>query len=263
MMMRFSRLHPRSLSKRHLTIWGGSILVVLTIIGYTIWSLQAWKQYEPTYAQWYQQIKEDVDKTVALPVATAEDRVHVHAAFLAITKQIDTRQDTICSLHPLLQWQAVIDPLNKKQTTCQNKVKQAVIFNEQLKNVVLYLQNDQALATLIATIPQSDELNDDAWSKQVAVWTTVASSIKTMKVSEDFKPIQTQAEKQSLQVAAAWQEVDDANQAKDKKRFLASQDSLAGAYDGMNEITVMSNKITAELTRLLQEAYIKAFSYKA
>lgn len=258
--MKLAHQHLRRLHKKSLLIIGVSVILI-GVIGYVAWSKQVWDGYQSHYTQWQQAIGASTQEASALPVATPAERATVVDRLAAITKHIQATSTDACEVSPFAQWQeTLIAALKAKRATCQAMTKKLAEFRGSLVKTVEYAKADAALSTVLTFVPQSDELSDDAAiSAQLAAWTKAADTVSKLTVSTEFKPIQQLALKQMTDVKAAWQEVIAANQAKDKKRYLAAQDKLAATLDGLDEISLTSQKAAATLTSKLKVTAAAAF----
>jgi hypothetical protein len=253
-MISLSRLRPLR-SKKHVIILVGSVLVLISAGSYVLWSKQVWDAYQPTYTQWHQTLKTDIAALAEAPTASPDDRKAVLSSFERVTKQADVANQTLCQIHPAVAWQANIwHNLQAVRTDCATTVASAAKLGDPFQKVTTYIQDDNKLAAIITTAPQSSELADDAWEAQVTAWQKMTTDIESTSASAAFAPVKKLAVTQVTAVKDAWQAVITAHQAKDKAKYLAAQDSLAHALDGLSEITVMSEKELQPLTIELEKA---------
>ncbi|HET8884080.1 MAG TPA: hypothetical protein VFM68_01270 [Candidatus Saccharimonadales bacterium] len=235
-------------------------IILVTIAGYSLWSRQVWAQYQPSYMQWHQDIQTSVDKAVTLPTTTEKERSAVTARFTDIVRHIKDTQQTTCWVPSGVEWQTnSIDSLADMQTDCQAMVSDMNEFKAQLQKITTYLHNDQALAKILAAIPQPDELADDKWSAQAGAWEKAIQSAKDLSVGDAFQPTKTLAVKQMTTVKNAWKDVIAAHKAKDKKQYLAAQAALATAYDELHKVTTTSKKTVTSLLVALQKIFAATF----
>lgn len=253
-MRKLSHFRLPQLKKRFIIV--GSLLSVIIATGvYVLWSKQVWDDYQPSYTQWHQSIKDDTDKAVALPAASVEERTTALVALKKVTQQIGISQDKVCVMHPLVQWQQkLIAKLDEAQIACRKEVDKTTTFKTSLNAIVLYIEDDQELAKIMMAIPQPDEVADDNWEKQVIAWDGAIKSTEKLSVSDSFKPTQQLAIAQMTKMKAAWQGVIAAHQAKDKAAYLTAQGALASAIDELDMIATTSQKTVADLSRQLEAA---------
>lgn len=258
-MMRLSRLRPLR-SKKYLLIISSLVLVVL-LGSYILWSKQTWAQFTPSYTQWQQGVQGDIEEINALPVSTSKEQDVVAAKLTDVSSRIEADYHTLCVLSPLVQWQQkVVSAFHDATISCQKMVANTVTFQKQLATVMAYNAADQALSKIIASVPQSGDLADDSWKKQVAAWDDAVKAAEKMSVSDTFKPTQQLAIKHMMTTKAAWQEIIAAHQAKDKPKYLAAQNTLASAIDGFDEISVTSQQTFTKLSSELEAATAVAFA---
>ena len=255
------RLAKLQAHKRELIIGGIFFIIVVGVVSYGVWSYQVWAKYEPSYTQWRQSVKTDVDRATALPVSTPKEREAALEAYSVAMKRIDTTSLTICVVPAPVAWQVqVIDSVQAAASDCRATVDGVIRFKDVLQKVTNYLQDDVAVAAIITTIPQPTELDDDRWSQQTVAWSTVISTTTDLKVSESFQPTKTLVITKMTAIRSAWQAVIAASDAKDKTKYLDAQKTLAAAYDGLNEVIMTDSSDTLQaLLRPLPDTYQKAF----
>lgn len=228
---------------------------------YILWSKQIWAQFTPSYIQWHQSIKADIDRITALPISTNKEQDVVVARLTDVSNKINTEQRTVCTVNSLVQWQQkMVAVLNDAHVACQKMIASTAEFQKRLAIVIAYSKDDQVLAKIITSVPQSGELADDSWEKQVTAWGDAMKAAEKMSVSDAFKPMQQLAIKHMTATKAAWQEVIAAHQAKDKSKYLAAHSTLASAIDGFNEISVTSQQTFTKLSSELEAVSIDAFA---
>lgn len=258
--MRITRLKHIRMGNRRALIMALAVIVIGMAVAYVLWSKQTWAAYEPQSEQWQQDHKVQIDRAVGMPTKSNEERVAALAALTAVSNRIDSSKEEVCRAHLLVQWQGdYIDSLSAKLKSCQGMTATAGEFTTQLNKVIAYLQADQALAEVLSKIPRSDTLADGKWEDQVTLWGAAAQNAKDLSVSDDFRPVQQLVVERLSGVKIAWQGVISAHKAKDKKKYLAAQDKLSAAYDGMTEVSVASNKTIAVLGADLQTKYVTTF----
>jgi hypothetical protein len=242
-------------SKKRITILIGTLLIIIMAGGYTLWSKQIWDAYRPAYIQRHQTLKDDINKLAEASTVTAEDRKAVLTDLEDMTRQIDVFSQKLCDVHPAVAWQAgVWRDLKSAQNDCSVIMKKVAKLGDPLQRVTAYIQDDNKLALLLTAAPQSGELADDTWEAQAALWKKTGTDIENMSASSAFTPVKKLAVTNVTTVKDAWQAVSAAHQAKGKAKYLAAQDGLAHALDGLNEITIMSEKELLPLASELEKA---------
>lgn|GEM_PF-2350126 len=257
--MKLAHRHFIRLRKRQLlTI--GVVVLLASLVGYILWSRQVWADYQVHYTQWRQEVGANAKKAAALPTGSSAERVKVVTAFDDVSHLIATTSQGACEVNPLVQWQeGIMESLKKKRSICQAIVKKVADFQVPLTEMTAYIKTDTSLSDTLAAIPQADELSEADFEKQLTAWSTAAVATSKLSGPDSFKSVQQLAAKQVAGVKVAWQEVIVANQAKDKKRYLAAQDSLAAALDSLDEISRTSQASFSSLSAKLKVASATAF----
>lgn len=254
---RFARLRPY----KRTIITSSVLLFILVAVGYGLWSKSVWAEYEPSYTQWRQSVKIDVDRAVALPIKTAKEREAALTAHQEVVQRITATYQAQCAVPASVGWQArFIDSLQAREATCRAELDRVVQFKVTLEQVITYLEDDLAIANVIATIPQPAELADAEWLQQVETWGVIIQKTTNLTVSESFEPTKMELLERISTIRTAWQKVIAASDAKDRTAYVAAQKTLAAAYDDVNELIMEDH--TDSLTELLQPlpaAYNKAF----
>lgn len=254
---RFARLRPY----KRTIIMSSVLLFILVAVGYGLWSKSVWAEYEPSYTQWRQSVKTDVDRAVALPIKTAKEREAALTAHQEVVQRVTTTHQAQCDVPAWVGWQMrFIDSLQARQATCRAELDKVVQFKSALERVIAYLKDDVAIAKIIATIPQPDELADAEWPQQVETWGVIIQKTTNLTVSESFEPTKIELLARMSAIRTAWQKVIAASDANDRAAYVDAQKTLAAAYDDINELIMEGH--TDSLTELLQPlpaAYNKAF----
>lgn len=238
----------------------GSILFILLVSGYILWSRQLWAEYTPRHMQWQQDIKAEVAKAIVLPSTNDKQREELQTQIESTARRISIEQKNICKIPVIVSWQQrLIAQYKDMQVACQREVTNIVLFQERLDSVIVYLKDDQALAKISASIAPPGAIADTAWGRQIDEWGRATADVKRMHVSPAFRPTQLVAIDRMTTVKLAWQELIVAHQQKDKAKYAAAQNQLGVSYDGLNAITLSDNKSLTSLIGAVSEAYVKAF----
>lgn len=235
-------------------------VIVSLVVGYGSWSALVWAHYTPRYGEWQRSLRTSVDTASALPIVTDDDRRVALETLTSISQRIDNDNSTICSLHPLMQWQTTLaSDLRQRQLKCQQVTTGVAAFNELQARAINHLEFDRALVAVLQSTPGGEEFADTAWADQMAVWANTAKEIGSLEVGADIEPVRQRAVSAATEVRDAWQEVIASSDAKDKVRFAAAKDKLSVSYGALNDITTDSERALARTAIDLQRAYNEAF----
>lgn len=260
-MMCLSLLRPLRTKKR-LIVSISILLVGLLVIGYMAWSAREWSQLIPRYTQWHQGVKATINDTLALPTGTSAEKDRVITALKGVSDTITTDRRTICSVSPLILWQqAIVSAHKAAHATCQQKLSDVDVLQKRLMAVVAYNENDRDLATTIAVAaPSTNDLAENAWTQQTSAWTDAVGVVSDMSVVDSFESTQRVALAQMTAIKTAWQEIVASHEAKDKQKYLAAQNALAIAIDGLDEVSLTSQQAFLKLASELESTSQKAFA---
>ena|GEM_PF-4297195 len=205
-------------------------------------------------------IHSSIDALIDNPSATDKEKAAIRTSLTEVSKAIDGGSHDVCQVNAFAQWQeSIIQSLKEEREQCRAQVIKMTRFNEQLKRVVAFLQDDQATAEQITKLPQADEFGDAVWQAQVTAWQSVSQTLQKRSASQDYKATQQLSVQTTKAVADAWGVVIAAHAAKDKQKYTAAQNDLAEAYDGLDGIAIETAKMMAELAKELEREYKVAF----
>jgi hypothetical protein len=251
---RFLRHHKKAVI---ITLCG---LILIAVATYGFWSRQQWTQYQPVYTSQYETVKTSLNKLTTVAIATDKDKELALRQLRTTSQSIDKTHATLCDISPFVVWQeSVIISLKKQREQCYEQQSKLADLSQQVKRTVRFIEDDNVTAKLLQGLPQVDEVADTAWQGQVATWQAKSQEIAKQTVGQDFKPAQQLAVQKTAAVAAAWQAVVAAHDAKDKQKYVASQADLAVAYDGLDEIAVKTAQVIELLAKAVDKEYQTAF----
>ena len=235
-------------------------LVFIAVAAYGLWSRQQWVQYQPAYTLQYEAVKTSLDKLVTAPVTTDKDKELALKQLTVASESIDKSQTRMCTINTMVAWQeSIIASLKQERQRCQEQQAKLANLNQEVKRAAVFVRDDSAMAKLLKSLPQIDEVADTAWQEQVAAWQSKSQAINKVAVSQDFKPIQELTVQKTAAVATAWQGVLAAHAAKDKQKYATAQADLAAAYDGLDDIAVKTTQSTETIARSVDKEYQAAF----
>jgi len=217
-------------------IVGGIIAVLLIILGgYSLWSKNVWDGYEAKYSQWDTSTKQQITQALSLTVKSDQDRERKMAAIKTVSAAIDSAETSLCQVNGLISWQHFIKSLQAKEGDCREVVAKRGDWNKKLKPIVVYLEDEQAIAKVVAKSPKLSQVPDTEWEAQPAVWQALTKDVEGTTVRSAFNPVKQQASKATMGIEAAWKEVIAAHKAKDKARYIKAQGQLTQAYETLAE----------------------------
>lgn len=232
------------------------LAVLILMVAYVVWSRHAWSTYESSYLQWKNETHKEIRGAMQLPTDTVVARTAALKKLSTIATRIEDERPAVCEVHVLIIWQSLlVSSLKQARNNCETLIEPVGMFNQQLRKTVLHLRDDKKIATIISAIPQPDEATETEWSKQIQMWDKAINSVDKLAVSNTFLETKKVAIERMKTVKAAWQEVVGANKEQNRDRFVSSQTALAASYDGINELTVVSEKEVAILTAELVRRY--------
>lgn len=228
--------HKR-LTKRMLVIGIMSLLIVVGAGVYTWLSLSAWKAYETRLVA--EQLEYRDLRATALGKSSMSEKL---AAIRALDDKLAARGE-LCDMNSAFAWQAhVIPPLRQGVEQCERKVGQLGVVAGPLHELRTYLDTADGIRRTLAALAPDGALTDKNWSEQgVNRARAVQSELgKRNKVTGKAAVLQSKAIGYADALVKSWQELVDANQAKDKVKFLVASAAVTKAYAdfaGLADIT--------------------------
>lgn len=222
---------------------------------YAFTSIQAWKTYEKSYADWYDSIRTDLTTAFTFSDATTDDKDKKLAAIKDVTSKM-SNQGAVCVASVLIQWQQGMGDTKRYKEECVKKVEQVSQLSEKLTIAVTYLEEDHALSSLLVTTSdQAEKLVDSSWQTQLQKWSEAKKKLQERKVGKEFEPILVLAIEKVAHIENAWQALLAAHSEKNKTKYLDEQAQLHVAYEELKDIPVESKErfaaIASEANRAL------------
>lgn len=234
--------------------------VIVLTAAYVLWSKYTWNEYEADYTAWRSSTHGQLDKALALPVKTAQERSGKFLALKDVSNTITTAQDSLCKVNAIVAWQQFIKPLGEQTADCNAMITAAGSLNESLKKAILYLENEKSLADILDVVHgDKTELAEGDWNAQAAAWHMALEKTDKMMVSEAFAPTKKVARDTIKSIDDAWQAVMAAHKAKDKAAYIKAQTLLVQTYGALGNILDSNTKQLKTLLDPLQAQYNAVF----
>lgn len=251
---------PSFLKNRKVQVAAIVTAVILLAGGYVLWSTTAWNTYETTYKTWRADTGGRVTAALALPVTSDKERADKYTALKASSEAIITAKDSLCRVNVFIAWQQFIEAFHNRETACQKVIDTAGAFDSLSKGAVGYLENEQALAGIMAAIPHDkSELAEGDWEAQATAWHDAVRKADELKVGANFTATKQSARETIGKIATAWQEVVTAHKAKDRGKYEAARAQLVLAYGSLGATSDVGTQQLKTLLEPLQPAYKAAF----
>jgi hypothetical protein len=264
-MMKLSGVKQLSSKKRQLIIGISVGVALLLIIGYGLWSVSTWSTYKSSYEGWQKDLQADVDKAIALPVATTDERAKKKIAFKNVSNEINAAEQSLCSVSNLIAWQRIISTLREREEACVQVVAQATTFGQKMRQTTTYLEYEQTLTKALTTAiaASSGKVTEATWGAQTTIWQDAGKTIIKIPTSETlFQPVRTSAIDKVKGIEVAWTELIAAHAAKDKTKYTDAQAKLAVAYEALPSLSNTSKQQFTKIAESLQKAYTELFKSK-
>ncbi|MBC7868967.1 hypothetical protein H7X69_02190 [Candidatus Saccharibacteria bacterium] len=245
--------------KAWLVVGAATVLFVLAL-GYLLYSLQIWRNYEQDYQVWQTTTKNDLSTVLSLPMTSSKEREQKLAKLKAIAVDLNTQQANMCRISPLTGWQANFNGIETVQKQCNTVTSKVKGFITELGVTTAYLTDERILANSLATLTsQPTQPDEKTWAQVAAVWHKFGVEITAMKPDVSFKSTNKVAVTVVTGIDTAWQELLAAHSAQNKARFVTAQAGLAAAYNTLGTITAENDKQLSLLDKKLSQAYSAAF----
>ena len=258
-MKRLKKVHlaPGFMRSRWFIV-GVGIVVFLGGAGtYVWWSQGAWGAYEKKYLGVRQDIDTKLTQAFSLQSDTSDERRQKTEKLASLSADIEKIDDSFCHQNVLISWQGAFGEYKTYEESCKATTAAVRAFNGQLRPAVEYLQQEQALAKLLAASPTQAEVAESDFEGQLTSWRSVYEGIRNANASGGFDPVKQAAVGATEGVIKNWEEVIAAHQAKDKARYLKATQALAAAYDNLQAIASTGTVQVTEVAVKLQETYAR------
>jgi hypothetical protein len=251
-----------STHKRKIIVITSIVIVVLAIAAYALWSVNVWSVYKTSYENWQKELKTSINAAIALPGKTPAERSKKRVAFKDVSDKISAAQESLCRTPSLVTWQHAISSLREREEACGQVLGGAETFGKKMQTTITYLDNEQALATALATAITASEgkVTEDTWGSQTGTWLSASKAITGISSTDtSFKVVKTSALEKVASIQAAWSDLITAHSAKDKAKYLEAQGKLAVAYEALPSLSTTSAEQLTGLATSLQTSYSQVF----
>jgi len=232
-----------------------SAIALVVVGGYGFLSRQLWKNYQSSYEAVYSRLHVDVDRALALPSSSAEEKTQK----ITELRKVAQLPSAECRASILIQWQTVFEPLRTRVDECKQQAASQAL-KEQLNYLAQYLDNEASLLTLLASVNSPDKVEADSFEDQVKAWQALSGKLTELQVQLAFEPVKSAAGESVTAISNAWQKLHEANAAQDRMAYEEARAKLPEAYDKLAAINPLSQKQFKELIDSLQAAYDTLFS---
>lgn len=246
---------PSFMRSRWFILGVGLVIIVGGGVAYAWWSKNSWTAYEKKYTSIRQDIDTKLTGVFSLQSDTTQQRDDKRASLGKLSADIEGIRGDFCRPNALIGWQNAFNEYKTQEESCKAAVNATKAFSDQLKQVVEYLQQEQALARQLASAPTQAEVAEGDFEGQLTTWRSVNDGIKNASASVYFDPVKRQAVSVTGEIVKNWEEVIAAHRAKDKARYTKAVQALAAAYDGVSGVSSTNTTHLTEVTMKLKKAY--------
>ncbi len=222
---------------------------------YAWWSISSWNSYQTRYTALRTVTEQQLGKAIDMKIETTEQRKEKLTALKNVAETLPTPSGDICQVGFATAWQGFIEDLKKKKEECNKGQAVLITLRSSLDKVVVHLESDRTLATLLSAAPVGGEIPEADWTKQRDAWSGVAVTVRELQSDNDFAPVKQVAIDRMGGMVAAWEEVLAAHQAKDKARYIKAASTLAQAFDNLAAISQASTGELQKRVKDLESAY--------
>ena len=247
-------------TKKSWVILSAASLFVLLLLGYVIYSAQAWQNYDKNYQNQQSALKSDINSALALPMTQPVDRNTKLAQLESITIKLKKQQEIGCRVDTLTNWQTSISSLGDMQKQCKSAISKLDKLINTLDATTSYLGQEHKLAnSLSSMVKLSAQSDETTWSALASSWHDYRAKISGLKSSGSFESTKKVTDTVVASIDAAWQELLAAHVAQDKARFVKASSSLGFAYGSLGTIAAENNKQVLLLDQQLSRDNKAAF----
>lgn len=238
-----------------------AVLLSLVVIAYAIGSVRAWDGVATSRASYYEETKNRVQAALHLPVTTVAERMQKVDTLETIVTDHARISNSSCRPHPVIAWQAALVSSYKERVgDCEEEYRRIGVFMDDLNDVVGFLKNERVISDAFTEVKgENTVISEDQWQANLASWQKVQATLEKVVSSPGFEAVKVKALDASKGVIAAWQELIDANAAKDHSRYEKALSALGAAYDGLESVGASTETAIEPLLADAAKAYQAAF----
>lgn len=229
--------HYRKPSRKQWIIFG---LVILTLSGalYGLLSIRAWDSFDAARISRQSEAKTNLQAALVLPARTPEERRNKIKTLEVVTTDYANAAVATCKPQTMIAWQSMlVKAYRERITACESEDSQTSTFMTQLREVLDFLKDEQAVTEILTKLKTDTEVvAEDQWSARLTAWQNTQVSIDKLQTSKGFANVKVKAVEVAKSIAAAWQELIDASAAKDRARYEKALADLGTAYDSLESV---------------------------
>lgn len=247
----------KSLKLHHSRRWWivviASGVLLLSVLGYGIYSLSSWQAYERRTVSWQQSTKQTLTSALSLPAASGKERSRKLAALKDAAHQIRQAQSSVCTPARLTGWQLMFSGAKADRELCGAYSQKVDGITKQLDIVTAYLEDEaKVMAVMQPALSLPQAVSEKDWDQTATVWSTVHTALSTTSSSKAFAPTKEQVTTVSLGIDTSWKELIAAHTKKDKSSFVAAVAQLQKSYEATTGITTVNSNQLSVLSAQLQ-----------
>lgn len=235
-----------------------SLLTIIISVGGLIYSQQSWNSYESNYNQYLSSAKNDINKVILSVDSKSANRLN---DIIKIKDKLTIEAKLYCEAPSLIKWQSFISEYSKKINNCALKKQNLSKLLLDLGELAGYLESEQKLANILskANLDTNQSNSVNKWGEIEPFWRQAA--IDTAKISDayQFKSTKIFASDKLVKIADAWQQLCNANNAKNRQQYEEAHVNLNQAYTQLPTIGDYSKAEVDKLIANLNASYGKVY----
>ncbi len=233
------------MSRKWLVI-GSSVAAILVILGiYIAFSVQQWRSVNESTETSRQEFTQDVGRVFA-------DTTDSRERYIVIERLANTTPGRSCGVGWWGDWEAsLFTAAREAKEACQKAADKRKKVQQYAKRVVEFLDDQTAvqMALMKLSLGKSSVTEGDFVERAAAV-AEASKELKTMSVSEVGRPLLESAQKAVAGIGTAWDDLQKANKAEDRKRYETAVGVLDQAYLQLGGV---AKRATVSYTSLLSD----------
>ena len=247
----------KSLKLHHSRRWWIAVIVsgvlLLSVVGYGIYSLSSWQAYEKRTVSWQQSTKQTLTSALSLPTASDKERSRKLAALQDAAHQMRQTQSSVCTPARLTGWQLMFSGVKADRDLCGAYSQKVDGITKRLDIITAYLEDEaKVMAVLQPALSLPQAVSEKDWDQTATVWSTVYTVLSTTSSSKAFAPTKELVTTVSSGINTSWKELIAAHTKKDKSSFVAAVAQLQKSYEAIAGITTINNDQLSVLSTQLQ-----------
>lgn len=233
------------MSRKRLVISGVIVGVLAVFGGYTAVSMQQWQRLKSDIDRSMNGLRKDAKLLFASSTNSRE-------RYIIIDRLADSSAEQSCNIGWWGDWQSMLfTGAEEIKGACDQAHNHRTAVEKQAKKTQQFLDDQTMLQTTLVGLSLGKvAVTEDDFAKHAETASSIDEELKEMSLGAESRPLLTSAQDVVSKISKAWQGVQKADKAKNRKQYEAAIDALDQAY---HELGAVSKQAATSYTALLTD----------